>query len=373
MKVDWLVVGAGFTGSVLAERIASQLNQRVLIVDRRDHIGGNSFDEYDNEGILVHRYGPHIFHTNSQRVWDYLSRFTEWRPYFHRVLAVVEGKHVPIPFNLNSMFQLFPRRLAERLEDKLVSMFGFGTKIPILKLRQTDDVEIRFLAEYIYQNVFYHYTIKQWGTKPEGLDTSVTARVPIYVSRDDRYFQDTYQAMPKHGYTALFRKILSHPNIRILLKTEYRDIANEVQFSRLIYTGPIDEFFDYKHGKLPYRSLRFQFEHHPMEQYQPVGQINYPNNYQYTRITEFKHLTGQNHRSTTIAFEFPETHRIGENDPYYPIPCDESREVLAKYRQEISQIDKTVIFAGRLADYQYYNMDQAVARALKVFEAEVLG
>lgn len=373
MRVNYLIIGAGFTGAVLAERIASCLDQKVLIVDRRDHISGNAYDEYDGSGILIHRYGPHIFHTNSQRVWTYLSQFTEWRPYYHRVLAVVEGKQVPVPFNLNSIYQLFSPRLAERFEEKLISLFGFGVKIPILKLRETSDPDIRFLADYVYQNVFYHYTTKQWGMSPEELDPSVTARVPIYISRDDRYFQDTYQAMPKQGYTALFKRLLSHPNIRILLKTDYRDIKHDVRYDKLIYTGPIDEFFDYKYGMLPYRSLRFQFEHLSVASYQAVGQINYPNDHQYTRITEFKHLTGQQHAETSIAFEFPQPYVVGENEPYYPIPCSANRNLFAKYREEADTLGRQVIFAGRLADYQYYNMDQAVARALKIFSSDILG
>ncbi|MGC8952729.1 UDP-galactopyranose mutase [Chloroflexus sp.] len=367
MSTDWLIVGSGFTGAVLAERIASQLNQTVLIVEKRDHIGGNAFDEFDHHGILVHRYGPHIFHTNSLKVWNYLSQFTEWHPYYHRVLAIVEGRPIPIPFNLNSIEQLFPIRLAEQLQTKLISHFGFGTKIPILRMKEVSDSDIQFLADYVYQNIFYHYTTKQWGLKPEDLDASVTARVPIYISRDDRYFQDTYQAMPKHGYTRLFQRMLSHPNIRILLKTDYREISDMIKYHRMVYTGPIDEFFDYKYGKLPYRSLRFQFEHYQVAQYQPVGQMNYPNDYQYTRITEFKHLTGQQHHATTVAFEFPVEHRTGENEPYYPIPSSVNRELFAKYRAEADALP-TTIFAGRLADYQYYNMDQAIARALKIFD-----
>lgn len=370
MKVDWLIVGAGFTGCTLAERIASQLNKKVLVVDRRRHIGGNAYDHYDDHGILVHKYGPHIFHTNSQKVWNYLSQFTEWRPYYHRVMASIEGQLIPLPFNLNAIRFLFPPRMAERLEEKLVNAYGYGARVPILRLRETEDKDLRFLADYVYKHVFEGYTLKQWGMRPEELDASVTARVPVLVSRDDRYFQDTYQAMPKHGYTRLFENLLSHPNIRVLLGTDWKDIEGEVVFDFLAFTGPIDEFFDYMYGPLPYRSLRFSFEcidHLPGSHLQPVGTINYPNEHPFTRITEFKHLTGQVHGGSTLAIEYPEAYTPGRNEPYYPVPKAENQEKYILYQKEAVKL-KNVIFAGRLADYRYYNMDQAVARALKMFE-----
>src|SRR5215212_6836688 len=258
MKVDWLIVGAGFTGLVLAERIASQLDQKVLVVERRNHIGGNAYDYYDDNGILVHRYGPHIFHTNSKKVWNFLSQFTEWRPYYHRVLALVDGRKVPVPFNLNSLYAVFPPKYASTLEDLLLEHYGFGAKIPILKLRQAASGELRFLADYNYEKVFYGYNLKQWGLKPEELNPSVTGRVPVHISRDDRYFQDTYQAMPKLGYTEMFRRMLKQENVRVLLNTDYQDIVNDVKFGRMIYTGPIDAYFDYTYGPLPYRSLRWE-------------------------------------------------------------------------------------------------------------------
>src|ERR1700761_4693561 len=244
---DWLIVGAGFTGAVLAERIATQLDQSVLVIDRRGHIAGNAYDSPEN-GLLVHRYGPHIFHTNSERVWAYLSRFTEWRPYFHHVLGMVDGRPVPIPFNINSILALFPPRMADRLCDTLVEKFGFGQKVPILKLRTEADAELRFLADYVYANVFEGYTLKQWGMRPEELSPSVTARVPVFVSRDDRYFQDRYQAMPRDGYTALFERMLDHPRITVELNLEYTDALSSVPHDRTVFTGPIDEFFDYVHG-----------------------------------------------------------------------------------------------------------------------------
>lgn len=370
MKVDWLIVGAGFTGCTLAERIASQLGKKVLLVDRRPHIGGNAYDHYDDHGVLVHKYGPHIFHTNSRKVWEYLSQFTEWRPYYHRVLASIEGQLVPLPFNLNAIHLLFPRRMAERLEEKLIGTYGYGTKIPILRLREEQDAELRFLADYVYKYVFEGYTLKQWGMRPEELDGSVTARVPILVSRDDRYFQDTYQAMPKYGYTRMFEKMISHPNISVLLKTDWKDIKGRIHFDFLIFTGPIDEFFDYQYGSLAYRSLRFCFNYvdDVSNAYvQPVGTVNYPNEHIFTRITEFKHLTGQNHTGSTLVVEYPEPYVLGKNEPYYPVLIKENLERYILYQQEATKL-KNVIFVGRLGEYRYYNMDQAVARALKVFE-----
>ncbi len=368
MNVDYLIVGAGFTGSVLAERIASQLNKKVLIVDRRNHIGGNVYDEFDINGVLIHRYGPHIFHTNSSRVWSYLSQFTTWRPYYHRVCAVVEGKLVPIPFSLASLRAFFSNRLADRLENKLITRYGYGAKIPILKLLEEPDRDIRFISKFIYENIFENYTFKQWGVKPESLSPTVTARVPIIIAYDERYFQDVYQAIPKDGYTTLIRKMLSHQNIHVLLQTDFLDLQSFIKFKNLIYTGCIDEFFSYIHGKLPYRSLSFKFISLSTAQYQPVAQVNYPNEYEYTRITEFKHITGQYYiPHTTIAYEYPTDYIPNQNEPYYPIPKDENQEIYQKYLQEAKKF-KNIIFAGRLGDYRYYNMDQAVARALKLFE-----
>jgi UDP-galactopyranose mutase len=363
MKFDWVIVGAGFSGCVLAERIASQLGQRVLLIERRDHIGGNAYDYYNEHGILVHKYGPHIFHTKSKKVWDYLSQFTEWRHYFHHVLGVIEGKKVPIPFNINSLYALFPPRYAERLEEKLLENFGFGVKVPILKLRESANGELEFLANYIYDNVFLRYTTKQWNLKPEELDRGVTGRVPVYISRDNRYFQDPYQAMPKHGYTEMFRRMLSHSNIKVLL--------NAIKFDRMVYTGPVDTFFDYMHGELPYRSLRFHFETLDQENYQEVGTVNYPNEYDITRITEQKYLSGQTSPKTTLVMEYPQAYVPGKNDPYYPIPREENRDRYELYLKESQKLNGSVIFAGRLAEYKYYDMDQAALRALGLFEKEV--
>jgi UDP-galactopyranose mutase len=371
MKVDWLIIGAGYSSCVLAERIATQLSQRVLVVERRDHIGGNAYDFYNEHSILVHKYGPHIFHTKSKKAWDYLSGFTEWRHYYHHVLGVVEGKKVPIPFNLNSLYALFPPQYAQKLENLLLEHFGFGVKVPILKLRESASGDLEFLANYIYENVFLHYTIKQWELKPEQLDRGVTGRVPVYISRDNRYFQDRYQAMPKHGYTEMFRRMLNHPNIKVLLNTDYREIIDDIKFNRIICTAPIDTFFDYMYGELPYRSLRFQFDTLDQEYYQEVGTVNYPNDYDITRITEQKYLSGQTLPKTTLVMEYPQAYVPGKNDPYYPITREENRERLALYLKEVERLNGTVIFVGRLAEYKYYDMDQAVVRALGVFEKEI--
>lgn len=368
MRADWLIVGAGFTGCTLAERIATQLGQRVVLMDRRQHIGGNAYDVENADGILVHLYGPHIFHTNSTKVWDYLSQFTGWRPYEHHVQAVINGKHVPLPFNLNSIAASFPAHCAAPLCEKLIAQYGLNSKVPILRLRESSDAALQDLAEYIYHNVFYNYTLKQWGLTPEQLDPSVTGRVPVRVNYDDRYFEDVYQAMPAPSYSAMFERMLNHPNIEVMLGTNYLQNRQAVQFDRLIFTGPIDEYFEYLHGALPYRSLRFEFETVDQARYQPVGTVNFPNGERYTRITEQKHITGQVHPRSTIIREFPQAYDPASNEPYYPIPREDNRTQYDLYLNEAAKLNGKVLFAGRLADYRYYNMDQAVARALKVFE-----
>lgn len=368
MRVDWLIVGAGFTGATLAERIASQRGQKVLLIDRRKHVGGNAYDEYDENGVLVHKYGPHIFRTNDSKVWQYLSKFTSWRPYYHRVLGLVQGKKVPIPFNLNSLSALFPSAHAERLTEKLLSSYQFGAEVPILHLVEDKDIDIRNLAEYVYENVFHGYTVKQWGMKPEDLDASVTGRVPIRLSLNDCYFKDTYQAIPSYGYTAMFQNMLRHPNIKMLLGADYREIAEEVEYRRMIYTGPIDEFFNYAYGPLPYRSLRFEFMTSEMEWFQEVATVNYPSQYDFTRTTEAKHLSGQTLPRTTVVYEYSEAYIPGKNEPYYPIPQEANRERYDLYLKESSKIRGTVLFAGRLAGYVYCDMAQAVGNALDLWE-----
>ncbi len=372
----FLVVGAGFAGASLAERIATQLGQRVLLVDRRDHIGGNAYDYFDDSGILVHRYGPHIFHTNAPRVAEYLSQFTAWRPYEHRVLGWVDGQFVPLPFNLTSMERIFGPREGARLNKLLADEFGTGVKVPILKMRESSSCDVRRVADVIYEKIFLHYNIKQWGLRPEELDASVSARVPVHLSHDDRYFQDSFQSLPAEGYTRLFERMLDHRLIEVRLGVRYQDIAEAERFDRLIYTGPIDEFFDYRHGRLPYRSLRFEMRSTQSDELvQRVAQENYPTpavEHAYTRITEFRHMTGQNGVSaTTRAYEYSVPYQPGNNEPYYPIPREENRTIYRKYEAEAENL-KSVTFVGRLADYRYYNMDQAVGRALAVFEKQIV-
>jgi UDP-galactopyranose mutase len=365
MNVDWIVVGAGFTGATFAERMASA-GKRVRVIERRSHLGGNAYDENNDHGILVHKYGPHIFHTNSEGVWGYLSNFTAWRPYEHRVLGLVEGKLVPIPFNLDSLAALFPEEAAARTANALIAQYGFGKKIPILKLRESDHPAIRDFAEYVYRNVFEGYTIKQWQLRPEELSPSVTARVPVRISRDGRCFQDTYQAIPLHGYTALFRRMLDHPNIEIVLDWDWKPAASGKYEGHVMFTGEIDELFDHRFGPLAYRSLRFEERTLQEVQHQPVGTVNYPNNNEYTRVTEQKIITGQKAPVTTLMIEYPRPHEPGKTIAYYPIPRDENQLLYAKYAAMARAEFPHVVFAGRLAEYQYYNMDQACARALKL-------
>lgn len=368
---QWVVVGAGFTGAVIAERLASQLGQRVLVIDRRPHIAGNAYDFRNASVLLIHRYGPHAFHTNSDKVWHYLSKFTSWRPYAHRVMASVADQLVPLPFNLNAIDQVFPRPVAEDLSQRLIAAFGLGARVPIMKLRAERDDALQMLAAFIYDNVFRGYTQKQWGLDPEALDPAVTARVPVHVSRDNRYFQDRFQGLPADGYTALFGRLLSHRNITVQLDTSYQTAATEVRGAKLVFTGPIDEYFDHRFGELPYRSLAFRFQDYPGDAVQPVGQVNYPNDFAFTRTTEFKYLTGEVAPLTTVAEEYPEPYRHGTNEPYYPIPTRENAERLRPYSAAAGELAGKVFFAGRLGDYAYYNMDQACARALALFEKQL--
>jgi UDP-galactopyranose mutase len=352
---DYLVVGAGFAGSVVAERMARVFGKKVLLVDRREHVGGNAYDVLDGHGILIHRYGPHIFHTNSEEVFQYLSAFTTWRPYEHRVLASVDGKLVPIPINLDTVNLLFGKQLnSQQLESFLASLAE-----PKESIRTSEDVVVSKVGRYLYEKLFQGYTRKQWGMDPSELDAQVTARIPVRMDRDDRYFSDKFQAMPRFGYTRMFENMLDHPNITIELGVDYREVVKRVSFRELVYSGPVDEFFDYRFGKLPYRSLRFQHETLAMEQFQPVAVVNYPNDHAYTRVTEFKHLTGQTHRKTSIVYEFP----TSEGDPYYPVPRPENAALYNQYA-ELAKATPGVHFVGRLATYRYYNMDQVVAQAL---------
>ena len=352
---DYLVVGAGFSGAVVASQMARRFNKRVMLVDRRSHVGGNAFDHRDDAGVLVHKYGPHIFHTQSKDVFDYLSQFTQWRNYEHRVLASVDGKLVPIPINLDTVNILHGLNLkVDELEGYLESI---AEKRPVI--RTSEDVVVSRVGRDFYEKMFRGYTRKQWGLDPSELDSSVTARIPVRLSRDDRYFSDTYQAMPLQGFTRMFENMLDHPNIRIVLSTDYRDVLKSVRYRELVYTGPVDEFFDYRFGKLPYRSLKFRHQTLNQERLQPVAVINYPNDHEYTRVTEFKHLTGQAHAKTSVVYEYP----CDGGDPYYPIPRAENAALYKQY-EALAARNPQIHFSGRLATYKYYNMDQVVAQAL---------
>lgn len=356
---DYLIVGAGFAGSVLAERLASQSGKKILVVDKRSHIGGNAYDHYDDAGVLVHKYGPHIFHTNSREVFDYLSKFTEWRSYEHRVLASVDGQLVPIPINLDTVNKLYGLSLTSfQLEEFFASVAEKKEYI-----RTSEDVVVSKVGRELYEKFFRNYTRKQWGIDPSELDKSVTSRVPTRTNRDDRYFTDSYQAMPLHGYTRMFEKMLSNPNIKIMLNTDYREIQKVIPYREMIYSGPVDAYFDYRYGKLPYRSLEFKHETHNKPVHQAAPVVNYPNDHLYTRITEFKYLTGQEHSKTSIVYEYPQA----EGDPYYPVPRPENAELYKKYKA-LADATSGVHFVGRLATYKYYNMDQCVAQALTVYK-----
>lgn len=356
---DYLIVGAGFAGSVLAERLATQSNKKVLIIDKRSHIGGNAYDYFNNDGILIHKYGPHIFHTNSKEVFEYLGQFTAWRPYEHKVLGSVDGQLVPIPINLNTINALYGLNLCSAdVED-----FFAKRAEKVDRIKTSEDVVVSKVGRELYEKFFRGYTRKMWNLDPSELDASVTARVPTRTNRDDRYFTDTYQAMPLHGYTQMFQNMLSHRNIKIMLNTDYKEIIDMIPYKNLIFTGPVDEYFNYCYGKLPYRSLEFKFETIDKEVFQSTGTINYPNEQLYTRITDFKYLTGQVHSKTAVVYEFPKA----EGDPYYPVPRPENAELYKKYQQLASTI-KNTYFVGRLATYKYYNMDQVVAQALTTFK-----
>jgi UDP-galactopyranose mutase len=352
---DYLVVGAGFAGSVVASQMARNFGKKVLLIDRREHVGGNAYDHYNEAGILVHKYGPHIFHTNSLDVYEYLSQFTEWRPYEHRVRASVDGQLVPIPINLDTVNRIYGLNLeVDDMESYLESVSEKPAAI-----RTSEDVVVSRVGRDLYERMFRGYTRKQWGLDPSELDASVTARIPVRTNRDDRYFTDKYQAMPAHGYTRMFENMLDHPNISILLGVDYRDVMNTVPCKEIVYSGAVDEFFDFRFGKLPYRSLRFKHETLDTQQLQPVAVINYPDERPYTRVTEFKHLSGQEHAKTSIVYEFP----CDGGDPYYPVPRAENALLYKRY-EALAATTPRLHFVGRLATYKYYNMDQVVAQAL---------
>ncbi len=356
---DYLIVGAGFAGSVLAERLATQLGMSVLVCDKRPHIGGNAYDHFDDVGILVHKYGPHIFHTSSARIARYLSQFTRWRPYTHRVLASADGKLLPFPINVDTINRLYGLSMTA---EEVVLYLAQVAETP-QRIATSEDVVVSKIGRDLYEKFFKNYTRKQWGLDASQLDASVAARVPARADFDDRYFTDKFQAMPLYGYTAMFENILDHPRIRLELGVDFRELVHDVPFRQMIFTGPIDEFFDYRYGELPYRSLSFHFETHNTPLFQPAAVVNYPNDHEYTRITEFKYLTGQVHEKTSIVYEYP----TDKGDAYYPIPRPENAELYRRYK-ELADATPDVQFVGRLATYHYYNMDQVIGQALSTFD-----
>jgi UDP-galactopyranose mutase len=359
-RYDYLIVGAGFAGSVLAERLASQHGASILLIDRRPHVGGNAYDEPNEAGILYHKYGPHIFHTNSEQVVDYLSQFTEWRPYEHKVLAYVRGQLVPIPINRTTLNLLFDANLKT---DEQAANYLASRAEPVEDIQTSEDVVINAVGRELYELFFRGYTRKQWGLDPSELDKQVTSRIPTRTNTDERYFGDAFQAMPLNGYTAMFEKMLDHPLIEVRTGVDFRDVRDEVEAKHIIYTGPIDEYFDFRFGKLPYRSLRFDHQTLEQEQFQDVAVVNYPcEEVPFTRISEYKYLTGQQSPVTTVTYEYPSA----EGDPYYPIPRPENQELFKRY-EALADATDDVTFVGRLATYRYYNMDQIVGQALATF------
>ena len=355
---DWLIVGAGFAGAVLAERLASVSGDRVMVIDRRDHIGGNAFDRLNQDGLLIHEYGPHIFHTNSEAVFQYLSQFTEWRHYEHRVLAAVDDMLLPIPINLDTVNRLYGLHLTS---EELGDWFKARAE-PVANIKTSEDVVVSTVGRELYEKFFRGYTRKQWGIDPSALDRQVTARIPTRTNRDDRYFTDDFQYMPKHGYTKMFERMLSNSNIEVLTGVDYKFVRKTVPHRRVIYTGPIDEYYGYRFGRLPYRSLKFKHVTLDGPSFQSVAVVNFPQTEDYTRVTEYKHLTGQIHPKTALTYEYPSA----EGDPYYPIPNDENQALFKRY-QALALAEQNVWFVGRLATYRYYNMDQIVGQALSTF------
>lgn len=362
MNYKYVVVGAGLAGLTMAERIAEVLNEKVLVIEKRNHIGGNIYDSYNEAGILIHNYGPHIFHTNDREVYQYLSKFTKWNDFWHRVLSYVDGNLIPMPITVETINKLYHKNLScdemeEFIKEKAVS---------IDEIKTSKDVALSKVGTEIYEKFFENYTKKQWGLDPGEIDTSVISRIPIRYNRDTRYFADKYQGMPKHGYTKMCEAMTANKNIKLLLNTDYKEVIHDLTYETLIYTGPTDDFYEYKHGKLAYRSIEFQFETLDVESYQEAPVVNYPNDYDFTRITEFKKLTWQEHKKTTILKEFP----CSEGEPYYPFPTKEYKEQFALYKKEMEKETK-VYFLGRLAEYRYYNMDAVVRSALDLFKEKI--
>ncbi|MDC7300603.1 UDP-galactopyranose mutase [Agathobacter ruminis] len=377
MNYNTIIVGAGIAGATAARILAEEGNQKVLVIERRNHIGGNCYDELDDYGILIHTYGPHIFHTGEESVREFLSRFTDWYDFGHEVVAKVADQLIPVPFNLNTLHMVYEKEKADRLEQKLIAEYGEGSRVPIMKLRENEDPDVREIAEYVYQNVFLRYTMKQWGQKPEEISPEVTGRVPVVISYDNRYFKDKYQSVPIDGFTPMFEKMLDHPNIEVRLNTDCLDVLSfedrKIYFEgeeftgNVIYTGAIDELFHLRFGRLPYRSLDFKFEHLDQDSFQGHSVVNYTVSEDFTRITEFKFLTGQkNTNGTTIVREYPFAYTGAKNEiPYYAILNEDNEKLYGKYKTMTEEFGNFHLL-GRLAEYKYYNIDAMTLKAMEL-------
>ncbi|MGC8729564.1 MAG: UDP-galactopyranose mutase [Elusimicrobiales bacterium] len=378
MKIKYIIVGCGFSGSVIAERIANELKEKVLILEKRAHIGGNCYDYKDSNGIIIHKYGPHLFHTDYKEVYEYLSKFTDWIEYEHRVMAYVDGQTIPLPFNFNSIDKVYSKAKADILKDKLIRMYGKGKRVGILELMRSSDLDIKELSKYIYDKIFVNYTAKQWGKKPEEINITVTSRVPVVIDYDNRYFQDRYQYIPNKGYTEIFKRMLNNGLIDIKLKTDFKQalrldfesgeiyLYGEKFVGKVIFTGMIDELCGFRYGILPYRSLKFKLKTVNKEQFQETAVVNYPNDYKYTRITEYKHIHKTRSEKTAIMYEYPCEYKKG-GMPFYPIFTEEAQKMYQRYRELINKFDN-IILLGRLAEYRYYDMDDVIKRALETYE-----
>ena len=362
MNYKYVVVGAGITGLTLASRIATELNEKVLVIEKRRHIGGNCYDYYDEDGVLIHKYGPHIFHTASKKAYDFLGKFTKWNDYQHRVLTYVDGNLLPMPICARTINMLYNLNLSTQEVEGFLNEVADTER----EIKSSEDVVISKAGEYIYEKFFKHYTKKQWDMYPSELDPSVISRVPVRYNTDERYFTDQYQGTPSAGYTHMFNNMVDNDNIKLLLNTDYKEVIGDIEFDKLIYTGPIDYFYDYELGKLKYRSVDIVFETKDTSDYQPAGVVNYPNDYDFTRITEFKKLTGQKHEKSVICKEYP----TWEGEPYYPVPIAEQNALYSEYKKK-TESEKNVLFAGRLAQYKYYNMDTALISALELFDTKI--
>lgn len=370
MKDENLVIGAGFAGATLA-RILADSGEKVLVVDKRCHIGGISYDYKDENGITVHKYGSHIFHTQSPKVWNFLRRFGDFNTYMHRVHAIIDGIETHIPFNLDTIGDIFPNSLANRIQEKLISNYAYNSKIPIMEFLRQNDRDLRFLADFIYEKVFFGYSMKQWGKSPEQLDLSVSSRIPVVVGRDPRYFTDKYQGIPMSGYARLIENMLDSPNIKLLINTDALAVVSPSScenFKRVLCTGPIDEFFGYKYGPLPYRSLRFDTQSLDVEYYQKNSVVNYPCNYDFTRIHEFKYYLDEKSPKTVICREYPEKFEMGKNERLYPEISPDTLSLYNKYARLASETSKNLFFLGRLGNYKYLDMDKSVEQTMEFLE-----